>query len=94
MLFGREVDDPARSGQAMCLGYEHLSGSYFLGLAGCCICKEVFLVLILEHQRDALAHHADRVDGVHQRLGTGFQQVALYELHGGFKSEVQHPGFQ
>jgi hypothetical protein len=33
----------------------------------------------LEHQGNALAHHAHGVDGVDQRLRTGFQQIALGE---------------
>ena len=71
--------NPARASQFADLGDEHLTGMHILGLAGGGVATEVFGKSLLEHQRDALAHHTYGVDGVDQRLGAGLQQIALSE---------------
>ena len=48
-----------------------------MGFARCFISLQVSRESLLEHERDALAHHTDGVDGVHQRFRLCVQQVAF-----------------
>jgi hypothetical protein len=76
MLFGREIDNPLRAHQRLPFGDEHVADLDFLPLAGSLICFEVLRIGFLEHQSDALPHHADGIDGVDQSLGPGLEKVA------------------
>ena len=71
-----EVHDPARLGQLAVVEHEHLPEDDLLALAGLLIGLEVAREGILELQRDALAHDPDRVDGVHQHIHIGVEQIA------------------
>ncbi len=79
VLFGGEVDDPAGTVQFVRLCNEHLASPDFARLASRCVQAKVVLEPLFEHQRDALAHDADGVDRVDQRLGVSLQEVALRE---------------
>lgn len=84
MTFGWEVDNPTGSHQLTGIEYEHFTESDLLLLAGRFVGFEVRRVRPLELQRDALAHHTNDVDRVHQRVSLGGEQVA-----GGF-AESRH----
>ena len=78
---GGEVDDPARAThQATHVKHMHLTQLHLTRLASVLIGTKHLGVGLFELQRDALAHDAHRVDGVHQCLHGRIQQVAF----GGF----------
>lgn len=77
MLLGGEIHDPARTIQLLHLGHEHPAGLHLLGFAGSGVQAVVLVEALLEHQRDALAHHPHGIDRIDQRLGFGLQQIAL-----------------
>jgi len=77
MLFGGEVDNPARAHQLAGLGNKHAAGLHLASLAGFGVGLHVSGKALLEHQGNALAHDTNGIHRVHQCLDICFQQVAL-----------------
>ncbi len=80
MLFGREVDNPPGSGERPILRNEHLAYFDVLTFAGILVGAEIRGERLFEHQSDPLAHHADRIYGVYQRFGRGFEKITLCDF--------------
>ncbi len=76
MLLGGKVDDPLRPIHVAAVGHEHPTDLDVAALAGDGIGLEVLRERLLEHERDALAHHANGVDGVDQGVGVCLEQIA------------------
>src|SRR6185437_8071611 len=79
MHLGREIDDPAWALKREALGDKNLADMHLTPLAGCRIGAEVLRILLPEHKRDTLAHHADSVHRVDQRFGASVEEVAACE---------------
>jgi len=80
---GREVDDESRASQRAGWPDLHPPGTAVATLAGLFIRADHLRARLLELQCDALAHDPGAVDGVHERLGVGLQQIALRHLDHG-----------
>src|SRR6266851_3093195 len=81
MLFGWEIDDPVWAFEGAVFRHKHMPDFDVLALAGVVVSKEIGWECLFEHQGDALAHDADGIDGIHQRLDFGFEEVALNKAH-------------
>ena len=77
MTLGRKVDDKAWPQQAAVIEDMHASRNNFTGPTCFLVCFEILGERLLELQRDAAAHDANRVHGVHQCLNRRGQQIAL-----------------
>jgi hypothetical protein len=76
MLLGGEIDDELGAHQIAGAMHEHPAGLHLVMLAR----QPVFFVVLgeslFELERDALAHDANTIDGVHQSVRLGFEQIS------------------
>src|ERR1700693_627808 len=80
MSLSWKVDDEFRFDKTTVVEHEHLAGRDLLMLAGCFVRLGVSGPFALELERDALAHYADRVDGIDDCVDALHQQVAHHKL--------------
>lgn len=76
MPLGREVDDKDRVAAPPTRHDQHMPRHNLTGLAGTLVDAIIFGVATLELERNPLAHHANAVHGIYQRLDIGFEEVA------------------
>jgi hypothetical protein len=81
MLFGREIDDPVWAFEGAVFRYEHAPDFHVLAFAGVFISPKIRGKGLFEHQGDTLAHDADGIDRIHERLDVGFEEIALNKPH-------------
>jgi hypothetical protein len=81
MLLGWKIDNPARSTQYLCLSDKHLPDLHLFCSTRSRIQMKICREPLLEHQREAFAHHPDGVDRIHQRLRARIQQVTFCHLN-------------
>src|ERR1700730_2799119 len=82
MPLRRKINDELRFDEASIVEHEHFARHHFPALAGRLVGFRIGGPFALELERDALAHNADRVDGVHYRVDALLQQVARRDLEG------------
>ncbi len=80
---GREVDDVPRFDELAIVEGEHASWHDLMRPARRFISLEVRRKSLLELKCQAFSHNANAVHGVHQRLGVGFQDVAMGDFNHG-----------
>ena len=79
MFLGWKIDDPLGAVQLHAGLHEHPADLHLARFAGGLVGREVRAEALLEHEGDALAHDADGVHRVDERVDAGVEQVALGE---------------
>jgi len=81
MPLGREIDDVLRPGEKACFEHEHLARLNLVALARSFVDLEVFGKCLSKLQSDPAAHNTDTIDGVHEGLRVGGQDVAVLDFY-------------
>ncbi len=80
MVFGREVDDPARLSEDTLIVNEHRANADFTTFTSAGVSSEILWKSVFELQRNSFAHDANGVDCVDDGICGCEHQITAYEL--------------
>ena len=80
MVFGGEVDDPARLGEDALIVNEHRTNADFTAFTGAGVSSEILWKSVFELQRNTFSHDANGVDCVDDGIRGCEHQITAHEL--------------